>query len=400
MRPYEGRRVLLVVSGGVAAYKTGYLVRDLRRAGAEVDVVLTAGGQKFVGEATFEALARRRVHTDLWERPLAHVELGREADLVVVAPATADLLARMATGRADDLASTTLLAADAPVLTAPAMNTRMWENPATRRNLDRLRERGVQVVGPEHGELAEGEVGAGRMAEPRRIFSHAGRMLERESPLGDRRVVVTAGPTREPLDEVRYLGNRSSGRMGFALAASAWRRGAQVDLITGPASVPAPEGPNVIEVERSAEMLEALRETLPGASLLAMAAAVSDYGFGEVHEGKIKRAARPRLEVTLESGPDLLEETRQLRDEEGILTLGFALESDRGVEHAAEKLDAKGLELIALNEVGSPEAGFEVPTNQITLLQEDGTAEEWPVLSKEEVADRLLDRVEEHLDGE
>lgn len=402
MRPFDGRRVLLVVSGGIAAYKSVILVRRLVQAGAGVDVVMTAGAQEFVGPATFEGITGEPVHDDLWERPMSHLDLGTAADAIAVAPATADLMARMASGRADDLASTTLLAADAPILAAPAMNTRMWEHPATRENADTLRSRGVTMVGPAHGELAEGEVGTGRMAEPETILAETGRLLERSgeehSMLDGTKVVVTAGPTRAPMDPVRYLGNRSSGRMGFALAAAAWRRGANVRLVTGPTAVDPPHGPMVVPVERSAEMLDSLRQELPGARLLLMAAAVSDFQFAEVSEDKIKRAGRGELEVTLRQGPDILAETRKLREEEGVYTVGFALETDDPLGNARRKLEEKGVQLVALNEAGNPETGFESLTNRLTLVDPSGE-EELPLLSKEEAAERLLDRVEAELGG-
>lgn len=402
MRPFDGRRVLLVVSGGIAAYKTAILVRRLVQAGARVDVVMTASAQRFVGPATFEGITGEPVHDDLWERPMAHLELGTAADAIVVAPATADLMARMAAGRADDLASTTLLAADAPILVAPAMNSRMWEHPATRESADTLRGRDVAIVGPAHGELAEGEVGTGRMAEPETILAETARLLERtggeSSGLDGAKVVVTAGPTRAPMDPVRYLGNRSSGRMGFSLAASAWRRGADVRLLAGPAALEPPHGPMVVPVERSEEMLESLRQELPGASLLLMAAAVSDFQFAEVSEGKIKREGKGGLEVTLRQGPDLLAETRELREEEGVYTVGFALETDDPLANARRKLEEKGVQLVALNEAGDPETGFESLTNRLTLVDPSGE-EELPLLSKEESAERLLDRVEGELGG-
>jgi phosphopantothenoylcysteine decarboxylase/phosphopantothenate--cysteine ligase len=397
VRPFDERRVLLVVSGGIAAYKSAILLRRLRGCGALVDVVMTAAAQKLVGSATFEALAGRPVHCDLWERPLAHIELGLEADLAVVAPATANLLARMAGGLADDLATSSLLAAACPILVCPAMNVRMWENPATQSNVDRLRGWGVHILGPEHGELAEGELGVGRMVEPEAILAAAARLLEAPSPLAGRKVVVTAGPTREPLDPVRYIGNRSSGRMGFALASSAWRRGAEVVLIAGPSSVEPPHGPRIVRAERSCDMLDALMSELPTASVLLMAAAVSDFRAAELATSKIKKLGGGGLELRLESGPDLLEETLTLRQERGILTLGFALETDAALENARLKLEAKGMDLVALNEAGRPDSGFDVPTNQVTLIDGSGTVEELPLMSKEEVADRILDRLEDRL---
>ncbi len=401
MRPFDGRRVLLVVSGGIAAYKSAFLVRRIREAGAAVDVLMTRAAERFVGPVTFEALSGRPVHTDLWERPLAHIELGREADLAIVAPATADLISAMAHGRADDLATSTLLAAGCPVLVCPAMNTRMWENPATRANVETLKARGVSLCGPACGELAEGEIGPGRMEEPDRILATAGRLLETGSPLAGRRVVVTAGPTRAPIDPVRYLGNRSSGRMGFALAASAWRRGAEVTCVHGPATVPPPWGPRLLAVETGEEMLAALQQELPGASVLAMAAAVSDFVASRPAAGKIRKETlgASSLELSLQRGPDLLIETKGLREREGVFTLGFALETENGRENARDKLVRKGMHLVALNEAGRPDAGFEAETNRVTLIDADGTVEELPLLAKSEVADRLLDRIEDHLTG-
>ena len=397
MRPFDGRRVLLVVSGGIAAYKSVYLLRLLREAGASVDVLMTEAAEQMVGHVTFEALAGRPVQRSLWTRPLAHIELGRDCDLVVVAPATADILAKLAHGLADDLASSTLLAAAAPVLAAPAMNTRMWEHPATQANVATLRAAGVDLVGPEAGLLAEGETGLGRMAEPETIVAHVGRRLEDDSVLAGRKVVVTAGPTRAPIDPVRYVGNRSSGRMGYALAASAWRRGAEVVLISGPVSVAPPVGPRLVEVERAEEMLGALRAEIEDAAVLAMVAAVADFRAAEEHGNKIKRT-EDGLDVRLEPGPDLLAETREARRTGGVFTLGFALETRDGVDSARRKLTEKGLDMIALNFAGEPDSGFDAPTSRLTLIESDDDAvEELPLLHKADAADRLLDRIEERL---
>jgi len=398
VRALEGRRVLLVVTGGIAAYKSADLVRRLREAGAEVRVVLTDSARRFVGPVTFEALSGSPVLADVWERPLAHIELGKEADVAVVAPATADFLARMAAGRADDLAGAALLAAACPVVACPAMNTRMWKHPATRENVATLRERGVHLVGPEEGELAEGETGMGRMSEPPAIVAETARVLgAARSPLSGLRVVVTAGPTRAPLDPVRFVSNGSSGRMGFALAAAAWRRGADVRLVAGPTTVEPPHGPALRRVRESSEMLEALREELDGAALLLMAAAVGDFVAGAVSDRKIKKGSGP-LELTLEPGPDLLAETRSVREEEGVLSLGFALETDAGEKRALEKLREKGLDFIALNEAGAPDTGMEAETNRVTLFDRWGGCEEMPLLRKEEVAERILERIEERLE--
>ncbi len=327
---------------------------------------------------------------------MAHLQLGLRADVAVVAPATADLLSRLARGAADDLATAALLAAPCPVLLCPAMNPRMWEHPATRRNVELLKGFGHRVLGPARGELAEGETGVGRMAEPEEIRARLGRILEPRGPLRGRRVVVTAGPTRAPLDPVRYVGNRSSGRMGFALAGSAWRRGADVVLISGPSSAPRPAGPRTVEVETSEEMLTALREELGAASVLLMAAAVSDFEAERPRDRKIKKEEAETLEVELRAGPDLLEETLEARSAAGILTVGFALETEDALENGRRKLERKGLDFVAVNETGA-DSGFEAETNRVTLLDRWGNVEELPLLRKEEVADRLLDRVEERL---
>lgn len=393
MRPFDGRRVMLVVSGGIAAYKSVYLARRLVEAGCSIDVILTESAQRFVGTVTFEGVTARPVHTDTWERPMAHLDLGRVADLAIVAPASAETLARMAAGRADDLAAAALLAADCPVLLAPAMNTRMWENSATVRNVSALLEAGYEIVGPEDGPLAERESGPGRMSEPEEILTRSGRILEGTTGLTGRRVIVTAGPTRAPLDPVRFIGNRSSGRMGYALAASAWRRGADVLLITGPASAPRPHGPQTIEVETAREMLAVLEKELTPGDILVMAAAVSDFEVPEVAPSKIKKG-EAGLELSLAAGPDLLRETRARRESMGVFTLGFALETEDALENGRAKLDAKGIQMIAINDATEPGAGFGVDTNRVTLVDGEGGVEELPLMSKTDVADRLLDRVE------
>ncbi len=396
MRPFDGRRILVIVTGGIAAYKTAYLVRRLREAGAVLDVVLTASAERFVGRATFEGLTGRPVGTSLWERPLDHITLGREAELAIVAPATADFLAVLATGRANGLAAATLLAAPCPVLLCPAMNTRMWQHPATRRNVEALRDFGHTMIGPAEGELAEGEVGIGRMSEPAEILAVAGRLLESQT-LAGRTVVVTAGPTRAPIDPVRYIGNRSSGHMGHALAEAAWRRGADVVLVSGPTARNAPYGAIVVRAETSDQMLEALSSALEEAHVLLMAAAVSDFVASDPSASKIKKGDQ-KLALDLVIGPDLLVETADLRSRRGVVTLGFALETDSPLENGRAKLESKALDFVAVNEIGDPFAGFDVPTNRVTLLDRWGGSEEMPVLDKEEVADRLLDRIESRLD--
>lgn len=393
----EGRRVLLVVSGGIAAYKSAILLRRLTQAGARVDVVMTKAAEKMIGTTTFEALSGRPVLADLWSDPLAHIELGREAELAIVAPATANILARMAHGIADDMATSTLLAAACPVLVCPAMNLRMWGHPATEANLRVLRERGVHVVGPEEGELAEGEEGPGRMSEPDDIFHRAIRILRSDSALAGRKVVITGGATIAPVDPVRFVGNRSSGRMGRAIASAAWLRGADVVFIAGPISVDAPVGARCVRVETSDEMGEALVRELEGADVLIMAAAVSDYRLVRPFEDKIKRSQKGSLELTLEAGPDLLASTRELREKLGVFTVGFALETGDAVENASRKLKEKGVDLMAVNEAGRADRGPEAEANQVTLIGAEGVIEEIPLMPKPAVAERLLDRLESRI---
>lgn len=397
MRPFDGRHVLLVVSGGIAAYKSAVLSRRLLEAGASIDVILTEAAERFVGRVTFEGIIGRPAHTSLWERPMAHLELGLAADVIVVAPATADLISRMATGAASDLAAAVLLAAPAPVVVCPAMNTRMWHHPATQRNIARLADYGHTVVGPGDGPLAEGESGPGRLAEPEEILAATARALELDDGLAGLKIVATAGPTRASLDPVRFISNRSSGRMGYALAAAAWRRGGEVTLVTGPGSAPRPVGPRVVEVETAGQMLAALETELSDAHILLMAAAVGDFEPREERSSKIKKSDAG-LDLSLRSGPDLLLETKTLRDERGIFTLGFALETEDAIAHGREKLERKGMHLVAVNSANEPGSGFDVETNRITLIDRSGKVEELPLAGKDELADQLLDRIEALLD--
>ncbi|UCC48318.1 MAG: bifunctional phosphopantothenoylcysteine decarboxylase/phosphopantothenate--cysteine ligase CoaBC [Gemmatimonadota bacterium] len=400
MRPFDGKRVLIGVSGGIAAYKTAELARRLVQAGAEVQVILTENAARFVGPATFEGLTGRPVHQSLWEGALGHLELGSWADAIVVAPATANLLAKLAVGVADDLLSTVLLAAPRRALLAPAMNTRMYEHPATQRNLETVREFGHAVVGPAYGELAEREEGWGRMVEPEVIFAHLGRLLERESRWRGQRVVVTSGPTWEPVDAVRFLGNRSSGRMGHAIAAAAWRRGADVVLITGPAHIATPpEISEVHMVETAEEMGQALGRALEGAAALFMVAAVADFRPSHPRSDKIRRAAG-MTSIALESAPDLFA-TASDKAPEGCVQVAFAVELGEDAEESARrKLEEKGADLIVLNDPSEPGAGFAVETNRVTVIDRSGAAARLPLMSKTEVADEILDRAERFLPGE
>jgi phosphopantothenoylcysteine decarboxylase/phosphopantothenate--cysteine ligase len=391
---WAGRHVVLGVSGGIACYKSCFLARRLTEAGARVDVVLTRAAAEFVRPLTFEALTGRPVACSLWEpgEALAHIRLAHEADLIVVAPATAHLIARAAQGLADDMLTAMLLARRAPLLIAPAMNDEMYARPETVANLERLRAAGVAQVGPEAGPLAEGpSERPGRMSEPETILAHAARLLRRGGPLEGRRVVVTAGPTREPLDPVRVITNRSSGRMGFELAAAAWERGGDVVLISGPTALVPPGGPTLRRVETTAEMEAAVRDELPSADLLIMAAAPADYRSVEVADRKRARG-EGGLSLTLDPTADILVATRGLR-KPGALVVGFALETGDAVARGRGKLERKGLDVIVVNDATEPGAGFEVPTNRVTILDRDGAEDMLPLMDKRAVAEAILDRV-------
>lgn len=398
MTRWEGRHVVVGVSGGIACYKSCILVRRLAEAGAQVHVILTEGAAEFVRPLTFEALSGRPVLTSLWTRDAAlqHVRLAQAADVIIVAPATAHLIARVAQGLGDDLLTTLLLARIAPVLLAPAMNDEMYANPATRANLATLEGRGFAFVGPETGALAEGPSDRpGRMSEPETILAHAARLVGSGGPLAGRRVVVTAGPTREGLDPVRVVTNRSSGKMGFRLAEAAWERGAEVTLITGPVSLPAPVGVSLVTVETTAQMEAAVGAALPEADLLIMAAAPADYRPAETVGAKRPRQEGP-LTVALEPTDDILRRTAGLR-KPGSVIVGFALETGDAVAKGRAKLGRKQLDLIVVNDALEPGAAFEVDTNRVVILDRDGGERVVPLASKRVVADAILDSVEPRL---
>jgi phosphopantothenoylcysteine decarboxylase/phosphopantothenate--cysteine ligase len=402
MRPFAGRTVLLGVTGGIASYKSAWLARLLTKAGAHVDAVLTRSATEFVSTITFEALTGRAAHTGLFDsgRALEHIKLAQVADAIVVAPATADFLARAATGQADDLLTAVLLATKAPVLLVPAMNDRMWSHPQTQANVQHLRGLGYHLLNPEEGMLAAGEgEGPGRMPEPETIFAHVGRLLETaaKSQLAGRRVVVTAGPTREAIDPVRFISNHSSGKMGLALASSAWRRGANVSLIAGPLSVAPPPGPDLRHVETTQEMANAVQELMPSADVLIMAAAPADFRPSKVEKSKIKKSKdAPALEM--EHTTDILRSTVSRRRKNAIV-VGFALETDDAIANGEIKLRDKSLDLIVVNDATEQGAGFGVDTNRVTLIDRDGAKEILPLLSKAEVAEQILDRVERIANG-
>ena len=393
MSRIAGRHVVLGVTGGIAAYKSCVVARRLTEAGVQVQAVLTAAGAEFVGAVTFEALTGRAPVTSLWQpgSALEHVRLGREADLVIVAPATAHVVARAAQGLADDFLTALLLARDAPLLLCPAMNDRMFAHPETQANLALLRSRGVHVLGPDTGALARGEGdGPGRMVEPETIVAHAERLLRTAPPWAGRRVVATAGPTRERLDPVRVVSNRSSGRMGYALARAAWLRGADVTLVSGPTALESPPGVAVVRVESTADMAAAVAEVLPVADVLLMAAAPADYRPAVPLDRKTRRE-EGALRLDLEPTADILATTLPRR-KPGAVVVGFALETGDPLPAARAKLEAKRLDLIVANDATEPGAGPEVATNRVTLIGADG-AEALPLQPKDEVAEAILDRV-------
>jgi phosphopantothenoylcysteine decarboxylase / phosphopantothenate---cysteine ligase len=393
MRPFAGRRVLLGVTGGIACYKATWLARLLHKAGASVDVVLTRSAREFVGGITFEALTGRPVHEALIAegRALEHIALARSADVVAVVPATADFVARAASGRADDLLTAILLATTAPVLVAPAMNDRMWAHPAVRDNVSRCRALGYVIVDPVEGDLAAGEgAGPGRLPEPEAIMAHIGRALEAPTLRGTR-VLVTAGPTREPIDPVRFISNESSGRQGCAIAAAAWRRGADVVLIHGPLEVPAPEGVTAVAVGSTAAMRDAVSAALDTADILVMAAAPADFRVRERAMRKLKKGELPDA-LALAATPDILRETMAHR-RAGATVVGFALETNDALPNARRKLEEKALDLVVLNRADEPGAGFGVSTNRVTFVDQTA-AVDLPLMSKHEVAEAILDHVE------
>lgn len=396
--PLSGRRVLLGVSGGVAAYKAAVLARSLVAVGAEVTTVLTASAERFIGAATFAGLTGRPAHTSLWENPerATHLELAHDCDVAIVAPATANTIARLAGGLADDLLSTTLLETRAPILIAPAMHTGMWEHPATQANVSLLAQRGVRFVGPASGPLAHGDSGPGRLAEPQDILRAAEEMASHGRDLAGRRIMVTAGPTHEPIDPVRFIGNRSSGRMGFAIAAEAWARGAEVIVIAGPTTSEAPSGPRLVSVETAQQMRDSLMAELPGTDCLVMAAAVADFRPASVSTSKVRREAGVP-EIALEPTPDVLREVAD-RDDRPLL-VGFAAETHDPVVAGRRKLESKGLDLLVANLVGRPGTGFGSETNEAAVLAADGSDGQMRVWTKPELAAEICDRISKALAG-
>lgn len=396
----SSKRVLLIISGGIAAYKCLELIRLLKKQGVEVTPVLTKAAQEFVTPLSVSALAGEKVYTDLFdltdEAEMGHIQLSRVADLVVVAPASADIMAKVAQGRADDLASTLLLATDTPVMVAPAMNVRMWDHPATQRNLSTLKADGVTVVGPNDGDMACGEFGPGRMSEPQEILDAITRHLS-DGPLRGKHILVTSGPTHEPIDPVRYIANRSSGAQGSAIASALVKLGANVTFVTGPADAAMPEGAEILRVESANEMLAAVQAALPVDAAI-FAAAVADWRVSSASNSKIKKdgSKLPTLEFT--ENPDILATVSQLVKGRPGLVVGFAAETDDVVANATAKRLRKGCDWIVANDV-SPSTGIMGGSeNAVTLISDDG-AEEWPRMSKIETAQRLASRIADALGG-
>jgi phosphopantothenoylcysteine decarboxylase/phosphopantothenate--cysteine ligase len=396
----QGKQILLIVSGGIAAYKCPDLVRALRKRGASVRCVLTAGGARFVTPLALGALSEDKVYQDLFsltdEDEMGHIRLSREADVVLVAPATANILAKMASGIADDLATTALLATDKPVLCAPAMNVRMWDNPATAGNIETLSQRGVGFIGPEEGDMACGEWGMGRMSEPEQIVTALEDFFRRGLALDGTRALVTSGPTHEAIDPVRYIANRSSGKQGHAIAAALAELGSATTLISGPTHQPDPAGVEVIRVESAVQMFDACTNALP-ADIAVLAAAVTDWRPDHAAGGKIKKTsggAPPAL--ALVENPDILAHLSTPGNARPRLVVGFAAETDNIIEHAKAKRTRKGCDWIIANDV-SPDTGtFAGDSNTVHLITEDGV-EDWPRMSKDAVAGRLAERIADTL---
>ena len=398
----HGKRILLIVSGGIAAYKSLELVRRLRERGAAVRPVLTRAGAQFVTPLSLAALSENKVYGDLFsltdESEMGHIRLSREAELIVVAPASADLLAKMAHGLADDLASTALLATDKPVLAAPAMNVRMWHHPATQANLALLKGRGVAFVGPVEGEMACGEYGLGRMAEPADISVAVERLLADRSPLVGQRALVTSGPTYEAIDPIRFIGNWSSGRQGHAIAAALARLGAETVLVTGPTHEADPPGVRVTHIDSAAEMLDSCQRALP-VDVAVCAAAVSDWRAAKPSSRKLKRSeAGPKATLELEQNPDVLVAITGAGAQRPRLVVGFAAETEQVVENAKTKRQKKGCDWMVANDASPGTGTFGGEHNKVHLISAQGV-ESWPRMTKSEVADRLADRIVDFLAG-
>jgi len=402
MGSLSGKRIVLGVAGSIAAYKAADLASRLTQEGARVDAILTAAATRFVSPLTFRSVTGRPAHADLWgeEAHVLHVSLGHEADLLLIAPATADLIAKLAHGLADDLLTVSALAARCPLVLCPAMDAGMWEHPATRANVETLKSRGAVFIGPVEGRMASGLIGTGRLVEPEEILGHARTLLGAKGPLAGRSVVVTAGPTHEPIDPVRFVGNRSSGRQGFALARAALDRGARVTLVTGPSPLPTPAGAERVDVETAAGMRDAVLAASASADALLMAAAVADFRPESPAGVKVKKRSKERLTLSLVATPDILAEVgaRRKKTKKPRVLVGFAAETGDPSVEARRKLVSKGLDLVVANDVTSPGASFGGPTNRVVLV-DASTEERLPLISKDDVAEAVLDRVVAMLSG-
>ncbi len=386
-----GKQIVVGVTGGIAAYRAAELVRLYVKAGAHVHVIMTSAAAEFITPLTFQTLSGNPVHIELFnlisEREIGHIALADRADVLVVAPCTANLIGKVAAGLADDLLTTTIMATKAPVLFVPAMNSNMWENPIYQGNQARLSELGYHFVEPVSGLLACGWQGKGKMAEPEVVFEETGRLLTPQD-LAAETILITAGPTREELDPVRYLSNYSSGKMGYAIARAARQRGAKVVLVSGPTSLTPPAGVMLHKIVSAEQMKQAVLEHLPSCTVVIKSAAVADYRPAERAARKIKKGGEDQMQLTLVKNPDILAEVSKAK--KGQLVIGFAAETDELATHAVRKLESKDLDLIVANDVTCPQAGFDVDTNLVRLFYRNGETEQWPLMSKAQVADRLL----------
>ncbi|MCK4386181.1 MAG: bifunctional phosphopantothenoylcysteine decarboxylase/phosphopantothenate--cysteine ligase CoaBC [candidate division Zixibacteria bacterium] len=387
-------KIILGITGGIAAYKACDILRRLKRLGAEVVVVMTENAKKFITPLTLETLSENEVVTEMFPKRrfvgIRHVDLAGWADLILIAPATANLIGKIRSGIADDILTTIVISSKAPVLIAPAMNVNMYENPIFQENLSYLEKSGYRFVGPEVGELASGIVAKGRLAEPETIVDEAVKLVTRKRDFEGKSILVTASRTEEPLDPIRYLANRSSGKMGYAIACEAYQRGAKVTLISGPSNLPPPSGLNFIQVKTAKEMLAAVRSAFKRADALIMAAAVSDFSPTLFSKNKIKK---DQEEIILKLKPtvDILKEMGKKKKEK--ILVGFSLETEDEIKNAKKKMTEKNLDLIVVNNPNVSGAGFEVDTNQVTLIDKRGRTEKLPLLSKKEVASKILDKV-------
>jgi phosphopantothenoylcysteine decarboxylase/phosphopantothenate--cysteine ligase len=391
----QNKTIILGITGGIAAYKAADLASKLSQAGAKVEVVITEAATKFVSPLTFRAITNRPVVTSMFELAsewsIEHVSLAEAADVVVIAPATADIIAKLAAGIADEMILSTVLATKAPVIVAPAMDVNMFENPVTQENIAKLKARGCTIVEPGYGRLASGKVGLGRLADNEKIIGTVQLVLGRQGDLAGKKIVVTAGGTEEPIDPVRVITNRSSGKMGFAIAAAARDRGAEVRLISAARNLPDPVGMNIVHVNTAMEMKDAVTKALKSAHALIMAAAVADYQSKTVAKEKIKKTGQS-LTLELVRTPDILGEVKG-----NFIKVGFAAESENVIENATKKLKKKQLDFIVANDITDASSGFGVDTNQVTIIDNKGKTDRLPLMTKREVADKILDRVVKRL---